>query len=200
MPRTGWPDWLARGRRPWPEVLWAVDLETTGLHARRDRILAVGMVPVRNRVIRYGERFATFVRPPAGAAPGAEGLRAHHLLPADLAGAPSIEAVLPEIDRRLREGGLLVHHAAIDVAFLRSAYRRGRMRWPAPRVVDTADLLWTLHRRRHRFTPHPPAPRIALAAAREQLGLPPYPAHDALLDALAAAELFLVLQSRLRLC
>jgi DNA polymerase-3 subunit epsilon len=36
-----------------------------------------------------------------------------------------------------------------------------------------------------------------LTAARHALGLPEYPAHDALTDAIATAELFLVLRHRL---
>jgi DNA polymerase-3 subunit epsilon len=200
MARTGWRSWFRRTRRTEDEVLWALDLETSGLQASRDRILAVGMVPVRGGVIRYGERYATLVRPPHGETLSTEGLRAHHLLPTDLADAPPVAVVLPEVDRRLREGALLLHHARLDLGFLREAYRDAGRRWPAPRVVDTVDLLVRLHRRVHHFRPHPPPPRTGLADARAQLGLPSYTAHDALSDALATAELFLLLRARLELC
>jgi DNA polymerase-3 subunit epsilon len=115
-------------------------------------------------------------------------------------GAPSIARVLPEIAARLREGVLLLHFKALDLAFLREAHRRSGTSWPRPRVVDTVDLLLRLHDRQQQWTPHPPAPATGLAAARERLGLPAYPSHDALCDALATAELFLVLRSRLGLC
>ena len=128
-----------------------------------------------------------------------EGLRAHHLLPADIAGAPPLSAVLPEVDRRLREGVLLVHYSQLDLAFLRDGYRRCGLVWPRPRLVDTVNLLLELHQRQQQWTPHPPPPRTALSEARAALGLPAYPSHDALSDALAAAELFLVLRSRLSL-
>ena len=190
---------LFRSRR-WDEIVfWALDLEMSGLRAGRDRILSVGMVPIRNGVIRYGERFYSLVRPPEIEGLSTEGLRAHHILPADIAGAPGIGDVLPEVDRRLKEGALLVHFAELDLAFLRDAYRRCGMAWPRPRLVDTMNLLMDLHQRQQRWTPHPPPPRTALSEARADLGLPAYPPHDALSDAVATAELFLVLRSRLNL-
>ena len=197
---SGWLErLLARaGRGGDLSVLWAIDLETTGLDARTDRIVSVGMVPIRHGVIRYGERFHSLVRP-EGPSPGSsQGLRIHEILPATAADAPVEGEIVPEIDRRLAQGALLAHHAPLDVAFLKAAYRRQGRRWPRPRIVDTIDLLVAAHRRRHRFTPHPPAPRTGLADAREALGLPPHDQHDALADALAAAELFLVLRKTLK--
>ncbi len=40
-------------------------------------------------------------------------------------------------------------------------------------------------------------PPLNLSVARRNVGLPEYPAHDALSDALATAELFLALRTRL---
>jgi DNA polymerase-3 subunit epsilon len=197
MPSIGWPEWI-RPSPAWDEVTyWALDLEMTGLSASRDHIIAVGMVPVRLGTIRYGERFASLVRLPDGEQPSNEGLAAHHLLPGEYARAPAMGELLPQVDARLRQGVLLLHHAPLDLAFLREAYRRCRLPWPRVRVVDTIDLLLKDHRRRHRFSPHPPAAPTSLPDARASLGLPPYAVHDALSDALATAELFLALRSRL---
>lgn len=185
---------------PWDEVLYlALDLETSGLDPRDDQILALAMVPIRGGVIRYGERFASLVRPADPATLSQEGLRAHHLLPAELSAAPPIAELLPEVDRRLRTAVLLCHHAPLDLGFLRQAFRRAGRRWPRPhpQVVDTVVLLRRLELRRQLLAPHPQALPAALPDARAALGLPAYPHHDALIDALAAAELFLVLRSRL---
>jgi DNA polymerase-3 subunit epsilon len=180
-------------------VFWALDLEMSGLHPGADRILSVGMVPIRQGVIRYGERFCSLVRPPDLTGLSTEGLRVHHILPAEIVDAPTLAEVLPEVDRRLREGTLLLHFAQLDLAFLRDGYRRCEMHWPGPPLVDTMNLLLTYHQRLQQWTPHPPPPRTALDEARVDLGLPAYPSHDALSDALATAELFLVLRSRLGL-
>ena len=172
--------------KAWDEVVyWALDLETGGLDTARDPILSVGMVPVRQGIVKVGESFYSLVG--GAGAVGYDSLLVHHILPGELAGAPAREGVLEEIDGRLREGVLLVHFAAMDVPFLRRLYRSCRRRWPRPRVVDTAALVDRLSR----------ASPGDLAAIRDQLGLPRYRDHHALSDAIATAELLLVLRHQL---
>jgi len=176
--------------------IWALDLELGGLDPLRDPILAVGLMPIRGGTIRLGEAWESLVRPQGVVRP--ESIRAHQLVPADLAAAPPLDEVLPELDRRIREGALLVHVHRIDVAFLREAYRRTGLRWPGAPVIDTADLVQRVARREAAGAPELAENVVVqLGAARAAHGLPDYPAHDALSDALAAAELFLVLRAKL---
>ncbi len=181
-------------------VYWALDLETGGLDPRTDAILAVGMLPIRERTIRIGEAYATLVRPDTGESVNPLSITAHQLVWGEVRGAPPLEEVVPEIDARLRQGVLLVHHRSLDLKFLQRAFRRVGARWPKPPVVDTVDLLMEVARRAHRFRPELPAdpPALNLSQARRLRGLPDYQAHDALTDALATAELFLVLRKELR--
>jgi DNA polymerase-3 subunit epsilon len=184
---------------PWDSVAyWALDLETGGLDPKTDAVLAVGMVPVRRATIRVGEAFFSLVRPEEGRGIHPESVRAHQLVWDELRDAPPVGEVLREVDWRLREGVLLLHHRSLDLGFLRGAYRRCGMRWPSPRVVDTVDLLIRAKRRSPFADPHLPQqlPNLNLSKARREYGLPEYQAHDALTDALAAAELFLVLRKR----
>jgi DNA polymerase-3 subunit epsilon len=177
----------------WDEVTyWALDLETGGLDARRDPVLAIGMVPVRNGTVRIGEGYRTLVRPGEAAIDPAS-VPAHQLLRAEVQDAPALEEVLPEVERRLRGAVLLVHYQAIDVAFLRRDFGRAGLRWPAPKVVDTARLLVRWGRLSR---PDLASDQIErnLSRARRAHGLPDYEAHDALVDAIACAELFLVLR------
>jgi len=175
---------------------WSLDLEIGGFDPRCDPILSVGMVPIREGGIRLGEAWATLVRPEEAAEIDPASIRAHHLVPGDVREAPILAAVLQEIDRRMREGALLVHQAALDVPFLRRAYRRAGMRWPDPPVVDTVALLLKAAKRARFLDPNAPEqePELNLAVARRRLGLPDYGSHDALIDAVSAAELFLVLR------
>ncbi len=182
----------------WDEVVyWALDLETTGFDPRTDQVLSVGMVPIRQASIRWGERFYSLVRPADPTRLDTDAIRAHHILPSELEGAPSLEALLPEVDRRLREGVPLLHYSRLDLAFLRASYSRAGLPWPSPRIVDTVDLLAKLGRRERFLESHPVPWSTSLTAARERIGLPPHTAHHALGDAMATAELFLALRSRL---
>jgi len=185
----------------WDSVTyWSLDIETGGLDPRRDPIIALGMVPIRDGVIRLGEAFRTLVRPEEGREIRPESVRAHQLVRDEVREAPPLPEVLGEVERRLREGALLVHHQGIDVAFLKRAFARHGRRWPAPPVVDTVELLLKLDRKR-RFAARDDGvdgPSVNLSAARRRLGLPDYQAHDALTDAVATAELFLYLRGALQ--
>jgi len=178
---------------PWDAVTyWAVDLETGGLNVRCDPVIAVGMVPVREGTVRVGEGYRSLVRPEdAAIEPGS--VRAHQILRGEVRDAPTLGEVMPEVARRLHEGVLLVHFGAIDVPFLRRDFARARLAWPRPKVVDTARLLVRLGRLER---PDLASDQIErnLKRARQDLGLPDYQAHDALTDAIATAELFLVLR------
>ena len=75
--------------------------------------------------------------------------------------------------------------------------RRCSLRWPRPRVLDTEAVLLQLAARELFLQPNAPEPTLDLTCARRALGLPDYPAHDALTDAIAAAELWLAARARL---
>ncbi len=182
---------------PWESVVyWAIDLETGGLDSRTDPIIAVGMVPVRGGTIRLGEAYRTLVRPEAGVALDPESVRYHQLVWGEVREAPPLAQVMPEVGRRAAEGALLVHNASVDIAFLKRAFKALGLPWPSPPVVDTVELLVRAATRSRRWNPSAPddLPNLNLTHARREHGLPDYQAHDALTDAIAAAELFLVLR------
>jgi len=188
------PDWDA-------VTYWSLDIETGGLDAKRDPIIAVGMLPIREGIIKLGQAYQTLVRPEDGREIKPESVQAHQLLRGEVREAPPLADVLKEIDRRLREPdtALLVHYQAIDVVFLKRAFERQGLKWPAPPVVDTVELILKLGRKQKFLHPHelPEGPATNLTEARRRHGLPDYVAHDALTDAIATAELFLVLRKAL---
>ncbi len=178
-------------------IFWAVDLETGGLDPKSDPILSIGMVPIRNGSIRVGESWTSLVRPGSVISP--ESITAHHLVPADVANAPTLREALTHVDVRLRGGVLLVHQASIDVSFLKRAFAAVGVEWPKPPVVDTVDMLMKTAQRARWVDPSAPDidPELNLSRSRKALGLPDYGRHDALTDAISTAELFLVLRKRL---
>lgn len=185
--------------RPWDElVYWALDLETSNLEPSRGTILSVGMVPIRAGTIRWGERYYSLIRPVSSKSAATDAITIHQILPEELAGAPDLSHVLDEIETRLGGGAvLLVHHAPLDLGFLRRAFREDGRPWPRPPVVDTQALAARVEQRRHLLEPYArPLPR-GLRELRAAFGLPPFVLHHALSDALATAELFLAMRARL---
>lgn len=187
---------LAVRRGPWREhTLWCLDLETGGLDPRTDPILAVGMVPIREGVIALGESYRALVRPSRPVSPSS--LTVHHILPRDLHDAPPMVALLPALRSRLDGAVLVVHQRRVDVPFLRRAFRDHGVDPPVFAVIDTVQLVLRFARRHGHVTPQQTEFPTGLAEARAWFGLPPHRAHEALSDAVATAELFLVLAHRL---
>jgi DNA polymerase III subunit epsilon len=184
---------------PWDSVDYlALDLETSGLDPRSGKILSVGTVPVRGGAIRWGEHWYTLVSGVTREEAGGEAVGIHNILHGELADAPPIREVVAELARQLGTVRvLLVHHAPLDVGFLKLAFERTGHTWPKPAVVDTRLLVVALEERRQMLQPYArPLPR-GLSELREEFDLPPFDPHHALGDALATAELFLALRARL---
>ncbi len=179
--------------------LWALDFETTGLDARRDAILSVGLLRVAEGVIEWGSRYYARLAAEPGQPAGSLGAMAtHQLLPDEAVEGVSNVAMVAALEERLAgSDGLLLHGRGVDLPFLAAAFRAAGRPFERPAVVDTIDLILAWNRKVRWLGEHGPQLPTQLGPAHEALGLPPYPAHHALFDALATAEVYLVLKQRL---
>jgi DNA polymerase-3 subunit epsilon len=209
LQRRSYPDWLEQYRAgPWPapQVPWrdaryaVLDVETSGLDARHDALLAIGLVEIEAGRVQLERAWYSLVRPPDGFLVGEQSIRIHHLTRAELAAAPPPTDVLPLLLERLRERVLVVHVAQIDVRFLnRALHTHYGSKLYGP-TLDTARLAMTLHHHAQLLgeaRPDMPAPAIQLRTLAERFGLPVYAQHNALSDAITTAQLFLAQASRL---
>lgn len=173
--------------RPNPAVgdlrLLAVDIETTGLKPGRDRILSIGWVPVDGHVIKLDQARYFVV---AEAADVGSSVSVHGLTDDALAAGTPLAEVLAAFREALGDRVLLAHYATIEFGFLRHELGRSFK----PEIVDTFAL-----ERRHmeRMGTYPRGEDLRLPRVRQRYNLPHYPAHNALNDALACAELYLCL-------
>jgi DNA polymerase III subunit epsilon len=178
----------APSRTPFRDVAFlAVDLETTGLDARRDHVLAAGWVPVIAGEVVLRDAREVLVRPPVGVSVG-ESATFHGLTDDGLADASHLRDALPDLLEALRGRVLVAHHAPLELGFLTHAVRAAYGARLSVTAVDTMQL-------QHRLVvgPHGDvAPgALRLDAARHHLRLPRYTAHRASIDAIATAELLL---------
>jgi DNA polymerase-3 subunit epsilon len=185
---------------PWPartldvrEVpLVAVDFETTGLDPRRDQIVGAGWVQLRRERVVLGSACRRVVQPDGDLAPTSVVI--HGISDDQAASGEPLQTVLEELLTVLAGAVLVAHHAAMDTAFLSAACeRRFGGPWAGP-SIDTLELMERRFRRSDRPVVHG---ALRLAAARRCYGLPSYPEHDALWDAVSAAELWLALAADL---
>ncbi len=176
--------------------LLAVDVETTGLDTERDRVVAVGWVPVDGLAIDLSgaRRRVLAMRMDVGHSATVHGLTDDAIA----AGAVPID-VLVELLGALTGRVLLAHHAAIEVGFLDAACRRV---YGQPLIATSVDTLALQHRVITEGTgarSEPLPGELRLWASRERYGLPRYRAHEPLTDALACAELYLAQVAELSL-
>lgn len=186
--------------------LLAVDVETTGLDPGRDRLLSVGFVPVDGDRIALSGADAVLVRParekqeaPAVREGVGQSATLHGITDDDLASGSTAEEALDRLFDALTGRVLLAHYSRMETGFLSELCARVHGVRPPFVTVDTLDLhLRVLSRGTDMgFTSAPTRGQVRLWAARERYGLPRYRAHDALVDALACAELYLAQKSEL---
>lgn len=177
------------GRRtPWRQARWCViDFELTGLHPRRDQIVAYGAIPIDDGRLRLGGSVSSLVRPTRESNEAA--ILVHGIRASDLAHAPRLDEAITPLLAAIAGRGLVFHAARVDRPFLQRALGF-RLRAP---IVDTEVLgrLW-LYEREGRLRR-----QLSLGELAAALGLPAEQPHDALADALTTAQAFIALASHL---
>jgi DNA polymerase-3 subunit epsilon len=108
----------------------------------------------------------------------------HALRDCDLVSAASGDEVLDHFLRAAAGRVLVFHNASLDLAFLDRLSRRV---FGAPVLLPAVDTLLQEQKLFQRRDQQVKAGELRLHACRERYGLPAYPGHNALLDALATA-------------
>jgi DNA polymerase III subunit epsilon len=164
----------------------AIDLETTGLDQRKDAILSVGHVTLTGGRVELASATHRVVRI-AGSVPAASAV-IHQITDDQAALGEDLPAVLSDLLEVLAGKVLIAHHARVETGFIGLACRRVYGAGLAVPVVDTQVLSQRQFERRQIAYK---GSDLRLHALGERYNLPRYAAHNALYDALAAAELFL---------
>lgn len=163
-----------------------LDFETSGLNLAVDHILSIGWVVIKNSqvhldgAVKINISAAEHIKP--------ETAVIHHIMPEMLADALPANKALHLLLESMRGKVLIAHAAGIERGFFQLYCKHlfGMSKVP---------LLWldTLCIERSLMKNSFKNPQIdfQLSKIRNDYGLPEYPGHDALIDAVATAELFL---------
>jgi len=171
--------------------LVALDFETTGLEADEHSIVSIGLVPFTLDGIQLGKAWHQVVRPQLPLHQSS--ITIHGITHTDIDKAPDLEEVLDTLFEHLNGRIPVVHYRNIERPFLNVALQwrlKESLRFP---VLDTMAIEAYLHPDRNpnrwqRLLGHRPV-SIRLADSRLRYGLPHYAGHNALIDAIATAEL-----------
>lgn len=170
-----------------------VDFETTGLDPDKHSIVSIGVVPFTIDRVQLGGGRHWLVKPQLPL--HQTSVTIHGITHTDIDKAPDLVDVLGEFLESIAGRVPVVHYRSIERPFLNVAlkWRIGQeIRFP---VIDTMAIEAHLHPRRQpnwwqRLRGQQPI-SIRLADSRLRYGLPHYPPHNALVDALASAELLM---------
>jgi len=164
-----------------------LDLETTGLDVRRDRVVQIGAVAMLGAKLldefRLDQRIDPGVPIPASAS------RIHGLTDADVAGAPGFEQFSGTLRAALAERVVIGHNIGFDLAVLHHEAVRAKLAWPELSALDIGLLAAALD---------PSLPDHGLETLVARFGVEAGKRHDALGDSLTAARLFAQLLPALR--
>jgi DNA polymerase III subunit epsilon len=187
--------------RPIEECEFVVlDTELTGLNPRRNEIVSIGAVRIRQMRIVVGENFHTYVH--ARKPPLKDSTLIHRITSEQLNTAPRLEEALPKFVEFCGAAALVGHYLQLDLAFINRAARRilgGGLQNP---VMDCARLAQAhlAHLNRSGVKRISLDDSFQLPKLAREYGLPLFVPHDALEDAMQTAYLFLFLTAKLREC
>ncbi|KPK03587.1 MAG: hypothetical protein AMJ64_15330 [Betaproteobacteria bacterium SG8_39] len=164
-----------------------LDLETTGLDVRRDRVVQIGAIAMLGQRILEEPRIEQLVNP--GIPMPAVAERIHGIGDAALAGVPDFAVVYPTLHAMLAGRVVVGHNVAFDLAVLRHEAARAGLAWHDPPALDVAMLVGALQ---------PALPDLGLETIASDFEVQIGRRHSALADSLAAAEVFARLIPQLR--
>lgn len=175
-----------------------VDTELTGMDHREDEIVAIGAVRIRNMRINPTESYYTLVRP-AMDLPRLSTL-IHRITPDEVSLAPQLDSAMSGFLNFAGRSLIVGHHVGMDILFLSRAARKvfgGPLKNPC---LDTLRLAQSYQEELFKGYYDQFNLNISynLTDLAKKHGLPVFPAHNALMDAMQTAYLFLFLAGKLR--
>lgn len=178
--------------RPLAEYEFVVfDTELTGLNERRDEVVSIGAVRIKDLRIDLQQCFYTCIHPDQ-CVPKSSTL-IHRITPGQADDAPRIESVLPDFVEFCGQALLVGHNIGLDIGFMNRALKKhmgGIMRNPCLDTMRLAMLYkesqWENYYDRYNLNVSYTLPDLS-----REYGLPLFDEHNALQDALQTAYLFL---------
>lgn len=180
---------------PAPEDEWvSLDCETTGLNTKTDDIISIGAVRIRGNRIMTTERLELLVRPEKKRL-SADSVKVHRLREQDVAQGVSADEAMMQLMNFIGSRPLVGYFLEFDVAMInRVLFPMLGMGLPQPKI-EVSALYYD-----YKFQQMPHHARdsrnidLRFDSLMKDLGLPLWPAHDALNDAIMAALAFLKLR------
>jgi predicted DnaQ family exonuclease/DinG family helicase len=162
----------------------ALDLETTGLDNKNDKIIEIGAIKFIGG--RATEEYSTFINPKTPIPAAITTLTG--IKDADVASAPAFETIAAKLIAFIADLPLCGHQVEFDINFLNEEYKRAALPKAFMKQIDTAVLARIVL---------PSLARYTLKHVAKTLGVPLDRAHRALDDARASGAIAIAMVPKL---
>jgi DNA polymerase-3 subunit epsilon len=169
------------------------DTELTGLNLRKDEIISIGAVRIKNLRICFEDAFYALIKP-QGRLHTASTL-IHRITPGELQNAEPIVEVLPRFIDYCGGAFLVGHHVTLDLGFVNRACQNYLGGVIQSSSLDTMRLAMAYKASANGpyFDHREKQDSYRLSSLSEEFNLPKFPEHNAFQDALQTAYLFIYL-------
>ncbi|WP_269525032.1 3'-5' exonuclease [Coraliomargarita parva] len=172
-----------------------LDSETSGLNPRRDRLLSLASIEIKDRAIQIESLQDWLVH--QDHASWNQAIEVHGILPSASAMGQPLRQVLLAFLQRLGNKLIVGHHIGFDIQMINKALKQQFNIKLRNRAIDTAQLA------QQELSPFRPTGYAnqrppGLDEVCVQLGIPAIERHTAAGDAFTTAEIFVILTARMR--
>ncbi|MGF1735620.1 exonuclease domain-containing protein [Photobacterium satsumensis] len=168
-----------------------LDFETTGLNPDTDQILSIGYVELQKGMLNLSSCEETYIKDSSGI--NAQSAIINQITPEMLTSGQALDEAIAALFAKMSGKIVLVHGLTVEKSFLEH-YMQNRFGITMPPLlwIDTLLIEKMLVTNRHMREEGD----YRLSSIRQRYGLPEYPSHGALIDAVATGELLLALMTK----
>ena len=171
-----------------PNEYIVLDTETTGLNPKKDEILSIGAVKIKDNKIQVSESFEIFIKPVSNIS--AQSITIHHIRPIDLQNGVTIDEALEQLLPFIGNLPIVGYYISFDIAILNQYLKR----FIGTTLPNESIELSSMYYKRYKKSSAHEFVDLKFDTIMEKLDIPRLGKHDALNDAIMSAMIFLKLQ------
>lgn len=166
------------------------DCETTGLDPKKDDIVSIGAVIIKNNTIVSSKKFVKFVKPKTKLQ--AEAIKIHHIRECDLEDAEDINIVVEEFLNFIGNRTLVGYYLEFDIAMI-NKYIKPKIGITLPnKILEVSAIYYD-----YKIEKIPQANiDLRFNTIMEELKIPSLGKHDAYNDAIMTSLIFIKLKNQ----
>ena len=165
------------------------DCETTGLNPKKDDIISIGAVIIKDNTIVSSKKFIKFIKPKTKLQ--AEAIKIHHIRECDLNDAEEIDEVITEFIDFIGNRPLVGYFLEFDIAMI-NKYLKPKLGITLPNKAYEVSEIY--HDYKIEIIPQSHID-LRFNSIMEELNIPNLGKHDAYNDAIMTAMIFIKLKN-----